>query len=386
MERKRYLIVAMDMGDSAPGTVFKTLAKSLYKYADIDILSPTFDENDSLEGIGKTKLRDYFLPSWQEVRDSWNRRKYNPSDRRWIRKNLYRAIKSTIGQKYDGVITFTSMNFFPSIYMGRILSRILRIPWSIYSVDGIPSPVEWLDGDHTIHKLLSEHINKSCTKADIIFSSNEYMMRYQQQICTDFKGRWSYLYTPHKQSQDYRKSGHSGYRFLYTGALYGLRKIEGLIAGFRRFLQNHPDSKIIFVGYAAPSFFQSESDLIQNGNIILRPFSKDLTEYYQDADVLLDIGADIPDDVFLSSKIVSYLPIDRPILAITGANSPARGIMNGCRSIIHCGNQEEEVFQAMQECIEAIGKGISDRNELIRDFDADSIAGKLYGIISGDKH
>lgn len=29
MARKRYLIVAMDLGESAPGTVFKTLAKSM---------------------------------------------------------------------------------------------------------------------------------------------------------------------------------------------------------------------------------------------------------------------------------------------------------------------------------------------------------------------
>ena len=107
---------------------------------------------------------------------------------------------------------------------------------------------------------------------------------------------------------------------------------------------------------------------------------------FQDADVLVDIGADIPDDVFLSSKIISYLPIDRPILALTGANSPARGIMKGCHSIVHCSNQEEDVFQAMQDCIAAIGKGIADRNELLIEFDADTIARKLYDIISDTTH
>lgn len=386
MARKRYLIVAMDLGESAPGTVFKTLAKSLYKYADIDILSPTFDDTYSLEGIRKTKLKDYIQLSWQETKDIWNQRKYNPHNQAWVLRNLYSTIKSTSGRKYDGVITFTSMNFFPSISLGRIISQILNLPWSIYSVDGIPSPVEWLEGDNTIHRLLSDHINRSCRKADFIFSSNEYMMRYQQRICVDFKGKWNYLYTPHKQNRNYCKSEHKDYHFLYTGALYGLRRIEGLIAGFRLFLQIHPDSKMIFVGNADMAFFQSATDLIQSRNIILKPFCKDLAPYFQDADVLVDIGADIPDDVFLSSKIISYLPIDRPILALTGANSPARGIMKGCHSIVHCSNQEEDVFQAMQGCIAAIGKGIADRNELLIEFDADTIARKLYDIISDTTH
>lgn len=386
MDRKRYLIVAMDLGESAPGTVFKTLAKSMFKYADIDILSPTFDDTYSLEGIRRTKLKGYSQLSWQETKDIWKQRKYNPHNQFWVLRNLYRAFKSIIGKKYDGVITFTSMNFFPSISLGRIISQMLGVPWSIYSVDGIPSPVEWLEDDKTIHRLLSDHINRSCRKADFIFSSNEYMMRYQQSICVDFKGKWDYLYTPHKQSQNYCKSDHKGYHFLYTGALYGLRRIEGLIAGFRLFLQIHPNSEMIFVGNADPTFFQSATDLIQSGNIVLKPFSKDLTPYFQDADVLVDIGADIPDDVFLSSKIISYLPIDRPILALTGVNSPARGIMKGCHSIIHCCNQEEDVFQAMQDCIAAIDKGIADRNELLKEFDADTIARKLYDIISGNTH
>ena len=126
--------------------------------------------------------------------------------------------------------------------------------------------------------------------------------------------------------------------------------------------------------------------IIKRGNDICVYTEISPIDDFQDADVLVDIGADIPDDVFLSSKIISYLPIDRPILALTGANSPARGIMKGCHSIVHCSNQEEDVFQAMQDCIAAIGKGIADRNELLIEFDADTIARKLYDIISDTTH
>ena len=374
----------MDMGDSAPGVVFKTLSKALYKYADVDVLSPKFDKCDTLEGIGKTRLHHYRSISWPDIKKLWKYFRFNYNDLWWIMVNLYPAVKSLHKKKYHGVISFTSMNFFPSIRLGKILARILDVPWSIYSVDGIPSPVDWLDGDDEIHALLSAHIDRCCRNADFMFSSNKFMMAYQKQICHSFAGKWSYLYTPYKQKSDYARSEHKDYNFLYTGSLYGLRRVDGILAGFRLFLQDYSDSKLIFVGAADQSFFDSAQDLIRNGNVIVHPFSRDLTAYYQDADVLVDIGADIPDDVFLSSKIVSYLSIDRPILAVTGNNSPVRNIMGGLQSIIHCSNQESGVYRALQDCIAVIGKGIEDRVGLLDEFDPDTIARKLFDTISSN--
>ena len=381
MMRKRYLLVAMDMSGSAPGTVFRTLSKSMYNYADIDILSPKIDNNDFPEGIRLTRLHRYRLLDWPRTKKTYKRIHFNYNDLWWILVNLNPALKSISGKRYDGVISMTSMNFFASIKFGEILAKILRVPWSIYSVDGIPSPVEWLEGDKHIHELLSSHINKNCRCADFFFSSNEYMMKYQQRICYGFKGRWNYLYTPYKPISDCSRSEHSGYHFLYTGSLYGLRRIDGLLSGFRRFIKDHPGSQMIFVGAADPSYFEDASDLIENQSILIRPYCDDLTAYYADADVLVDIGADIPNDVFLSSKIVAYLPVDRPILAVTGENSPARGIMGGLKSIIHSGNDEDEIYHALQSCILAIGDGIDDRAGLLDEFNSDTIAGKLLNTI-----
>lgn len=382
MMRKRFLVVSMDMGDSAPGTVFKTLSESLCKYADIDVLSPDFNKGDSWKGIGWTRLHHYRCLSWPEVKQLWKVFHFNYNDLWWILINLYPAIKSIRKKRYDGIISYTSMNFFPSIRLGRILAKILDVPWSIYSVDGIPSPVAWLEGDDEIHKLLSAHIDECCSRADFFFSSNEYMMAYQKQVCRRFTGKWNYLYTPYRQKSDYPKSDHNGYNFLYAGSLYGLRKIDGLIAGFRLFLQDYPDSKLVFVGAVDHSYFASASDLIADEKVILQPFVRDLTSYYQDADVLVDIGADISDDVFLSSKIVSYLAINRPILAMTGDNSPVRGIMSGLRSIIHCSNQANDIYQGLRNCINVVDNGIEDRIGLLEKFDPDTIARKLFNTIS----
>lgn len=380
MAEKRFLIVAVDLGDTAPGAVFRTIIKSLSKYADIDVVSAVFDKKDPLEGVGTTKLHHYRLKDWNTTKKLWKTFRFNPNDCWWILINLRRAMQTMKGKKYHGVISFTSMNYFPAIGLGRILAGLFRLPWSIYTVDGIPSPVEWLDGDDEIHSLLSSHINRSTEKASCIFSSNEYMMRYQKRVCHDFKGKWSYLYTPYKRYNEPlpAKSDHEGYNFLYAGSLYGLRKIDGLLAAFRSFSQEHPRSKLIFVGNSDPSLFEDAQDLIQSEKIVMLPFTDDLTPFYKEADVLVDIGADISDDVFLSSKIVSYLPVDRPILAVTGDNSPVRGIMNGLNSIVHCRNKEDEAYKALYDSIKAIDYCISDRAGLLKEFDAETIARKLY--------
>ena len=78
--RKRYLIVAMDMSDSAPGAVFRTLSQSLYKYADVDVLSPKYDKNDSLEGIGLIRLHRYRLLDWPETKQIYKRLHFNYND------------------------------------------------------------------------------------------------------------------------------------------------------------------------------------------------------------------------------------------------------------------------------------------------------------------
>ena len=102
----------MDMGHSVLGIVFRTLAKSMYKYADIDVLSPIFEKDDSLEGIGKTLLRPQRPLSWPQIKRRWKRYRFNPNDKLWILSNIGLALKSIRKKKYDGVISFTSMNSF----------------------------------------------------------------------------------------------------------------------------------------------------------------------------------------------------------------------------------------------------------------------------------
>ena len=92
MAEKRFLIVAVDLGDTAPGAVFRTIIKSLSKYADIDVVSAVFDKKDPLEGVRTTKLHHYRLKDWNTTKKLWKTFRFNPNDCWWILTNLRRAM------------------------------------------------------------------------------------------------------------------------------------------------------------------------------------------------------------------------------------------------------------------------------------------------------
>ena len=376
---KRFLLVAMDMGSTPPGVVFKTLARALAAYASLEVVCPDFDETFGWEGISRIPAPPYHVHRWKTIRRYWKWLCCNPDDSLWARRAM-RAVMPALGQ-YDAVISLTSMNYFPSILLGRKIAAKLGKPWWIYSVDGIPSPTEWLEGDSLTHDRMALWLDRVCAGADGFFSSNPYMMDYQRRIMPHMKGRWDYLPTPHNLTSSCPFVPHEGLVFLYTGTLYGLRRIDGLLEGFRAFRKGHPQAKLVFVGDTHPSYKEQASAMAAEGAVEFLPFQRDVNPLLERADVLLDIGADIPDDVFLSSKIISYLPMERPILAITGKNSPARNMLGGIPSIIHCSNDAAQVREALERCVKAVGAGIGDRAGARALFQASNVARKLFETI-----
>ncbi len=58
--------------------------------------------------------------------------------------------------------------------------------------------------------------------------------------------------------------------------------------------------------------------------ILFHPFSTNLKAVFERSRVLIDVDADIEEDVFISSKLKDYLSVNRMIVSITGKNSPSR--------------------------------------------------------------
>ena len=382
MVKKHYLIIALDVAETAPGIVFKLLIRSLATYSDITLLAQAVDKDSIPANLRLLELHKG-VEYWGKAQKKWLKYGSNPRDQRWAEKSFRKYKKEILSDSFDAIITLCSNGYYSSLNLGKIISEKLRRPYFIYSVDGMPSPLPWLGGDSVLHSKISEGLRPLCNGADLFILSNPLMAAYQKTVLPEFQGSWDYLFTPYRPlSADFSLKKHDGFNILYAGSLYGLRRIDGLIAAFRSFLGEKPDATLYFVGEVVEDYKHLAEDLVEKGKIVFKEPTSRIDSYYAIADCLIDIAADIPDDVFLSSKAICYLPYEIPVVAISGANSPVSIIMDGCESIIHCHNDADEILKALER-----SQGIrdfSDRARLLDIFSPESICRRFREII--EKH
>jgi len=111
--------------------------------------------------------------------------------------------------------------------------------------------------------------------------------------------------------------------FLYAGRFYGRRGPDVLLQGFALYRSVHPSATLRFVG-AEASVIMAEADRLGiAGAVAVFPFTRDLGGYLAEADVLVAVDAADETPVFLSTKVVDYLMVDRRVLLVTPPGSPA---------------------------------------------------------------
>ena len=377
---KNYLVIALDMSLTAPGIVFKTLVRSLSSSCTLTLLAQGVEDGIEGENVRLLPLRRG-VQTWGKAEKNWRRFGFNPRDVYWAWKSWLKYRKEILQERYDAVITLTSNGYYSSLNLGKIVSSRLSCKYIIYSVDGMPSPLPWLGGDTILHCKISRRIASLCAGADMFILSNPMMIGYQKSVMPAFKGGWDYLFTPYRPlSESFEKVPHDGFNLLYAGSLYGLRRIDSLVEAFRRFLTIRPDATLYFVGERAPGYEKFAGELLESGRIVFREPTGRIDEYYAKADCLIDLAADIPDDVFLSSKVICYLPYKIPILAISGENSPVSQIMKDVPSIVQCWNYDDGIYEALLKVLEV--RDFSDRKELLEAFSPETVCDRFKTIIS----
>ena len=103
-------------------------------------------------------------------------------------------------------------------------------------------------------------------------------------------------------------------------------------------------------------------------------YTRDLLPFYAEADLLIDIDADIENDVFISSKFFNYLMINRKILCITGKNSPVTSVISkyNFEQIFVTNHNSENIFNII-DSISSNHLTSFSRNELVVKILAKSI-------------
>lgn len=368
------LIIANDVGNSAPGIVNETIIREMCKHVDVSLFS--------IQGRDDLDLDVQMLPTASSGKHLMRIEKMmfslfgrNLLDDYWLFRQK-KLIKGKRIEKYDAILSLISHHNYKSLLLGDYLSRKLRKKWIIYSVDAIPAPLGWEKDSLSYHNT-RKFINKYISRCDAFFSANQQMLEYQLSSLKRTDIVSGVLFTPIRtdytdyNSVDMMKNENS--IFLYTGGIYGPRKIDSLLEGFRLYLKEAPASRLIFVGTNFCRYNSDYKDLIDSGNIEIHGFTHDLLPFYNMASALIDVNAYFENDVFLSSKIINYLPIRKPIISITGFNSPSRNIFVSDSSIIHCQHQANEIYEAFKASSKMQTIDWTDRNKYIKLFSVDNV-------------
>jgi glycosyltransferase involved in cell wall biosynthesis len=361
------LIVIQNPENSAPGVIAKRLINQLALQNSIElvVIGPV-NKSDfkNIQNIIQVKNKRLPYRIWRFFFEEF---KVIPND---YLVSFYASF--LVKKKYDFILSIISLSSFGSLYLGERIAKKHSLKYGVYSFDAIPPP-----GWNNRTKTTSSYqylVAKYLKHADYFATINELLLKYQLSTFNNKSNLVSDV-IPFCAASDFKVfPQNNSLTFLYTGRIYGDRKITYVLGALNKLIYVYPSVKLIFVGsqISTQNIENEYPNLINKIKSI--PFTNELDKYYEESTFLLDIDADIENDVFLSSKIINYLKINRIIVCETGINSPSRHLFKGIPSIIQCGHNVDELYQGM---IDAISKldlvDFSDRNEVHKFFDVKNI-------------
>lgn len=347
----KILIITSNVGRTAPGIVFERLIQGLSFLHQIDVLTADYDPSIDLSMVGNIITSKILYIHQRIYKSLISLFGVNPYDCFWAWKSI-RLLETKKLNQYDIVFSFLSFHNYAALIAGEKFAVKYNCKYAVYSVDAVPAPVGWPE-NYVYYRGVKRLMAKYLSKADVFFTTNNQMLSYQLSTFTPSKSLITDVI--HNSSiggiKAFPNSNCETNYFVYTGGIYGARKVKYLLEGFEKLLELYPDSYVIFVGsHLAPS---SLSNLNQGTleRIKLFPFTKELDPYYSCATALIDIDADIENDVFLSSKIINYIMINRIIITETGENSPSRHLFKEINSIIQCSHDSNQMYEAMKKSV-----------------------------------
>lgn len=345
------LVITTSYGDTAPGKVYTALVEKLrneYNF-DIDVVTTN---------VNKLSKEPVLLFERKYIHHRIRKIGVGIFSEDIFDDNLSKKILKKIDiNKYDFVFSMISLHNFLPLYLGSHIKKIKpEIQWSVYSVDAIPPPQGWGTQNYYRNGLI-KMMNKFLRNVNYLYFSNEVMLDYQMRLLKyKFKGKSGYIYTlpQNLQFTSYPKEEKESFNFLYTGGIYEARKPDELIKAFYDFNKIKPSSKLYFVGTNPMAINLEKYDETFKSKVIFVGYTDNLDFYYKLADVLIDIDAAFDNDVFVSSKFFNYLMVNRPIMCITGNNSPTSLIVNkyNIPEVYVVNHKSPVILQAMLEIAE----------------------------------
>ncbi len=343
----RVVIIADNLGENAPGIVFRNILEKLYDKLDFDLITSTFtykhhpNHRGNLIKINQTRIKSWRIRTWL-----FKFFGYYHTQKKWAQK-----VQHILNENdYDVVISFMSSTFYASVMAAAYFSYAKQVKHICYCVDAVPAPFPW-ETDKAYSDAMKKFVRNYMRSVNVLCMTNKEMLDYEVSIINSSSiARVVLPNPPQKDTLQYLNFKRIEPYFVYAGKLYGIRTPDALIRGFILFLKKCPNAKLIFVGSGKLEDYIRANFQQVIANIVFLPYTSDLSSIYHQCIGLIDVNANIDNDVFLSSKIISYLPYNRLIISESGNGSPVRSVFGQSSTIIHVHHDPIDYLKAMDFC------------------------------------
>lgn len=275
--------------------------------------------------LSKTKpyldnINIYKIDSWpfklHKLLSIYNRifRKNADPFNAWKKKVAHIKIPNKVDCIYARSSPFASID---AAYELAIKNRLSLI---VHFSDPIPSP--WADKNSNQYNLLLNRLKLILDYAYKITFTNHEAMLYQEKLVGNIIRKSFVLNHVAPNPIFLAKAKHEKVTFLYTGTFYGKRSFDDLLLAIKRYSSFDDNFEFHFVGSGSFSLYLAIVRYKLGNFCKVYPKTSHLEKYYRDSDVLVATDPKEGDQVFLSTKLVEYALLDRPILLISPKNSP----------------------------------------------------------------
>ena len=350
---------------------YERIIHELAKSCEVEVLC---DQKTEIQGV----TRQYTLP-FSKRENGWYRRFMRwfgttPISDRWSKRAA-----EVVADDYDVVIGFLATSQLTPAVCGRVISEKLGCKFALYTVDAIPAPGGWTR-KRSVFRGKKRIVARNFASADYVAASNAHMLEYQLSVFHNKEGLRSQVLLTPSPDRYYNYPASDEVVFLYTGSLYGMRNPNHFLKAFKRLLARYPQAQFVLVGMEQKlGKINRILNEEERKHIIKERYVSDLEPYFRRATVLVDIDADLDKDPFLSSKIVTYLKVNRVILSETGRITPSREMFAGLNTVVQCDHNEESLYEGMLRAIEIANSNpdFSEREPLIKEFSIERVSGLL---------
>lgn len=301
---------------------------------------------------------------------------------KYLFKDTFSSLnKRIIKEKFkpDLVLQFAGGAYEAFLFdLSEKFSTEYGVPYFIHSFDPIPNTAEWGEKP-ALRNATIQLLTPFITAANRVSAVSPRMTAYFKNTYGLASENMYTLYMPIEYHKiDQKKTDRIS--FLYLGNIYGMRDPKPMFSAFNQLMDENSKIELVLAGTKLNKEILINEFPNFKGGLKFIDWTDEPDELIKNCSVLIDLNADIPGDVFISSKLMRYLGSDKPILVIGNRESASFDFSSKFSGIHFSINNEKEILKTVNHIL-FNKKNRTDRESEIKAYEVSKLASSLINIL-----